>query len=264
MLDKIVIGIILVASSISTIIMFLESLGFLPSKVVKFLNRKKTFIILETLKDLGIEYDRYQRNNLSMSFPSFENQAELENIVSKKLREISIIGNVSVGKTSTVRANQYIDLIGATTEQKNAELYARYLSTYWNIIVKDNKKVQVPKFDFVVTPKGGSPILGYEFAKLIKKPYVLYETEKRVNNQKNIFMERFDYFKEPIKGKIALIVDDSTTGGRMISELINDLKNSGYKVYECLVVFEPQLKNANHVLEQLGVNLHSIVKTHIN
>lgn len=263
MLDKIFIWVILVSSAISTVIMFLESLGFLPNKWIRFFNRKKTVVLLDVLKDLGIDYEKYQRSNLSISAPSsYENQDELKAIVSKKLKDITIKSSMSVGKHEMVNTEEYIDLIGATTCQQNAELYAKYLSTYWSIIVKDKNKVIKPKFDFIVTPKGGSPILGYEFAKLMNKPFILYETENRVNNNKNIFMQRFNFAQEPDKGTVALIVDDSTTGGRMISELINDLKCSGYIVSECLVVFEPKLKKANFVLKELGVNLHSIVETH--
>lgn len=66
----------------------------------------------------------------------------------------------------------------------------------------------------------------------------------------------------PINSR-ALIVDDSTTGGRMVVSTIDDLRKYGYNVSECLVVFEPQNKDARKKLSDKEVNLISIVKTHV-
>lgn len=74
--------------------------------------------------------------------------------------------------------------------------------------------------------------------------------------------KRFDCAEVPEPGSRALIVDDSTTGGRMVCETIRDLRKYGYKVSECLVVFEPQNKDAKKKLEQQNVKLLSICKTH--
>lgn len=72
----------------------------------------------------------------------------------------------------------------------------------------------------------------------------------------------FDCAVIPPKGSKALIVDDSTTGGRMVLKVIEDLRKYGYDVSECLVVFEPQNKDARKKLSDQEVNLISIVKTH--
>ena len=122
--------------------------------------------------------------------------------------------------------------------------------------------VKNPCIDFIVTPKGGSPILGYEFSKLLEKPLLLHEIEERFLCEENDMRKNFDCSKKPPKGSRALIVDDSTTGGRMVISAIKDLKKYGYDVTECLVVFEPQAKDARRKLASEGVNLISIVKTH--
>ena len=51
-------------------------------------------------------------------------------------------------------------------------------------------------------------------------------------------------------------------GRRMVLETIQDLRKYHYEVTECLVVFEPQQKDARKKLEQQNVNLLSICKTH--
>ncbi|PIH04170.1 phosphoribosyltransferase [Clostridium combesii] len=262
MLDKIVISLLLVLSSISTVIGFCDSLGFLPDRFSRFINRKKNASVFELLKDMGIDYDKYTRNNLSLNFPTSASDAELKSIVKKELEEITINKEIFIGQIRTVRANYYIDLIGASTNPATANLYARYLSTYWQAALKDNTKVIHPKFDFVVTPKGGSPILGYEFSKLINKPFILHENSERLKCNDDIFEKNFNASKRPTEKSVALIVDDSTTGGRMIESLISDLRRYGYGVFECLVVFEPKLKDSRQKLKDLGVNLNSIVTTH--
>lgn len=74
--------------------------------------------------------------------------------------------------------------------------------------------------------------------------------------------KKFDCAKIPKVNSRALIVDDSTTGGRMVCETVDDLRKYGYIVSECLVVFEPQNKDAKQKLSQKQVNLLSICKTH--
>ena len=66
------------------------------------------------------------------------------------------------------------------TDPKYAEQLARHLTSFWRKLLSDNNgTVRNPKFDLVVTPKGGSPILGYEFAKILKVPFALHTSGSR-------------------------------------------------------------------------------------
>ena len=118
------------------------------------------------------------------------------------------------------------------------------------------------KIDFVVTPKQGSPILGYEFAKLIEKPFVLHEEIERFKGMDNDMRAVFDCHAVPKKGAVALIVDDSTTGGTMVCNTVRHLRKYGYKVYNCLVVFEPKNKRGRERLAAEQIGLLSIIETH--
>lgn len=140
--------------------------------------------------------------------------------------------------------------------------YARLLSTHWADLLENTQTIQSPMFDFVVTPKDGSPILGYEFSKLLNKPFVLHEMSDRFVSVEDDMRKRFNCAEIPKKGACALIVDDSTTGGRMVLGIIEDLRKYGYRVTDCLVIFEPQNKDARKKLADQEVNLISIVKTH--
>lgn len=45
-------------------------------------------------------------------------------------------------------------------------------------------------------------------------------------------------------------------------DTISDLRKYGFKIKTCLVVFEPQIKDARKKLNNEGVQLIAIVKTH--
>lgn len=205
----------------------------------------------------------YKRKNAIVGIPRDYNQDNIQKDIEKKLKELTIDKKVSVGKIRKTELNYYIDLIGHSCSQECAQAYARILTSYWADIVENSQDVKNPVIDFVVTPKGGSPILGYEFSKLMNKPLVLHEEEARFDCEKDDMRKWFDCAVIPPKGSKALIVDDSTTGGRMVLKVIEDLRKYGYDVSECLVVFEPQNKDARKKLSDQEVNLISIVKTHI-
>ena len=107
-------------------------------------------------------------------------------------------------------------------------------------------------FDFVVTPKSGSPLLGYEFAKLVNKPFVLREQTERLNRYQDP-RSIFNCAEVPEKGSMALIVDDSTTGGTLLCDTVKDLRKYGYQVNTCLVVFEVKKKDARVRLKKENV-----------
>lgn len=247
---------------ISTLIQICDMCGFLPEWVRKKFRINKSQDTLEVLKELGINTNMYKRKNAIVGIPRDYNEESIQKDIEKKLNELIIDKNVSVGRVRKTELNYYIDLIGHSCNQECAQAYARILTSYWADKVENSQEVKNPVIDFVVTPKGGSPILGYEFSKLMNKPLVLHEEEARFDSEKDDMRKWFDCAVIPPKGSKALIVDDSTTGGRMVLKVIEDLRKYGYDVSECLVVFEPQNKDARKKLSDQEVNLISIVKTH--
>lgn len=255
-------SLVLIILGIGTLLQVLDMLGFLPKKVRNYLKLNHARDTLDVLKEYGIDPEFYKRHNISVGIPQDYPKDDLENAVRKTLDKIKIDIDVSVGKIRKTEVNYYIDLIGHSCNPRCATEYARILSTFWALKIESTRDIIEPQIDFIVTPKGGSPILGYEFAKLLEKPFVLHEESDRFTCKKADMRKRFDCAEVPEPGSRALIVDDSTTGGRMVCETIRDLRKYGYKVSECLVVFEPQNKDAKKKLEQQNVKLLSICKTH--
>lgn len=256
--------IILFILAISTLVGILDFVGFLPGKARKFLHLNRSNDMIETLKKLGVDVEKQKRINEYVKYPKDSSKESIEKVTIDMINKFRIDENIAIGHYRINELNYYIDLIGATCEPKHAVYFARLLSTYWSDIILNTNSIKNCEFDFVVTPKGGSPILGYEFAKLIDKPFVLHEVSERFQNLPEDFRTYFNCSQIPQHGETALIVDDSTTGGKMVLDTIKHLKQFEYNINICLVVFEPRIKDAQKKLEQNNVQLVSIVKTHEN
>lgn len=253
---------ILFLLAISTLIQVMDMCGLMPERFRKWLKLNRSQDTLDILRELGININQYKKHNAIVDLPRDYASETIEQDTLRNLESIKIKKMVSVDRTRQTKVDYYIDLIGYSCDSKYAEAYARLLSSHWANVIETTQRVKTPNFDFVVTPKEGSPILGYEFAKLIGKPLVIHESSSRFESREEDMCTRFDCALIPKKGSTALIVDDSTTGGRMVLSTIVDLKRYGYNVTECLVVFEPCNKDARKKLNNQGVNLISIVKTH--
>lgn len=244
------IGCSLLATTISTIFLTIGE------------NSRDVEYALHILKEFGIDIDFYKRQNTALPFPSGAGPEQVKKSVQDGLDKYKIDEPRTVGRQQTTTLQPYYDLIGATCNADSAEFFALMLSSYWRHCSADPAIVVNADFDFVVTPKGGSPILGYEFAKVTKRPFVLHEQSPRFRDSKDDMRRWFDCSEIPDKGKTALIVDDSTTGGAMVLDTITHLREYGYAVHTCFVVFEPRIKDANSRLRQQNVQLVSILKTH--
>ncbi|WP_333804214.1 phosphoribosyltransferase [Sulfurospirillum sp.] len=246
-IPNVTITLLSILSLISLIILVCEASGFLPRKLSKWLMRNKLATTIDVLEELGFKV---------VETKSMIQECVVEKMkgrVEEKIDKFALNFDVEIGKsTNGYVFPKYIDLMSATVNERCAQDFARELYTYYSQIYLD--------CDFVVTSKGGSPILGYEFSRLCKKPFVLHNLEEKFRIDSDIPKCKFDGLPKSVNLKKALIVDDSTTGGRKVLEIVDDLKKYGYEVDACLVVFAPQGKDAKGKLEKKGVKLHFIVE----
>lgn len=252
---------ILVLLSVSTLIAVADMIGIIPPKIKKHFRRTYVSDTIEVLKEFGVDIDRYKRNNIALDYPIDYSAGSVEDCVKEALSQIVIKKKVAVGKNSPIQIQSYIDLIGYSCCHEYSKFFAQQLCNYLAIATK-NKTILHPSFDFVVTPKGGSPILGYEFANLINKPFVLHEDERRFKDTSDDFRQVFNCAVIPPAGSTFLVVNDSLTMGTMVISTIKDLRKYGYGVYDCLLVFELTNVDGRKRLNDQGVNLLSIVKVH--
>ena len=251
------IGCSLIATSVTTFIMQPTENTFENT-----LLKEQTKVVLG---ELGIDIPMLQRENRARSFPACTVPENLGAVLDKELEQIRIEAPHQVGQHGVTTLKYYIDLIGASCNPDTSVRFARLLSTYWRQNSANPSIVHNSEFDFVVTPKGGSPLLGYEFAKLCNKPFVLHEQKERLHGDPNNMRAMFNFAEQPPSGSTAIIVDDSTTGGTMVMKAAEDLVKYGYRVHTCLVVFAPQVKQSSEVLRNSRVPLQLVPmkKTHL-
>ena len=250
--DNIILNIIVIITSISGVILVIESTGFLPYKFTKWLTRNKIDTTIEVLRDLGFDV----KENKEKVHKCLYDEKNIKRI-EEKLDKCKINKQVEIGKGSNgYFFSDYIDLMGACCNERTAQDFARELQTYSKNLNLDN--------DFIVTYKLGAPILAYEYSKLVNKPFVLHSEEEKFrlkNANKKEVKSKFDFgILKPKKLKKALIVDDSTTGGRKVLDIIDDLRKYNYEITDCLVVFVPIGKDVENKLKEKNVNLHKIIE----
>lgn len=144
---------------LSAILVVAEALGFLPEWASRRLARKRLPQTLVVLREMGLDIDRVKRRNIAASLVEHTPTGDLQTRVQEALRSLTLEKAVDIGDTERVRAKSYIDLMGGTTDPATATMFAGHLESFWRRCILNHEAD--PEFDFVVTPKAGSPILGY-------------------------------------------------------------------------------------------------------
>jgi adenine/guanine phosphoribosyltransferase-like PRPP-binding protein len=257
--------VILWVLALSSLVLVLDAVGFLPARVSNFLNRNGLRETMRLLREFGVDVETPSRINRVAGFENVS-QPLLADRVNARIDQAKISGKVQVGSQIEVAGEHYHDLMGATTDPKVAKAFARDLAALWRSLTDRGGPVAHYDIDFVVTPKTGSPLLGAAFAESLRKPLLLHNPERKFLVTPTDPRALFDCLEVPEKGSRGLIVDDSSTGGGKAARLIADLRSCGWVVDDFIVVFEPQIKagtgqNAAARLKPTGVTLHSIVKT---
>lgn len=265
-LDGIFGWIVLTALGIATVLFVFDSVGFLPRWLQRYVYRNRSAQTIDVLKDLGFEVEKVKRENRAAKITERRSADQLEVAAKSLTGPITIRKKLMVGRVDAVETNSFIDLMGASCEPTKAIQAAQLLSSHWRNLIGTAGTHDIPDFDFVVAPKAGSPFIAYEFAKLHQKPLMLHNEQPKFQSDEVDFAAMFDAAHRPKAGANALMVDDSTTGGRKAVNTIQHLRDAGYTVSDFLVVFEPLTKkaigrNAAERLSTVGVRLHSIIKT---
>lgn len=242
------------------VISILDALGLLPDFIARWIARNRLNSTLKQLQLLGVRVSwNEDQANLTLFQRLLDETCIKEPAYKIKLRQLikedTYEGTYTIGKGRMFVGNSFMDVMGGSTEFNKVTQYARILNTHASL-------EGIVDFDIVATPKDGSPILGYEFSKLVGKPFVLGVVEKAFESGNEMGDHlKLDYPKHLLlRNKKVLIIDDSTTGGRKMASLVKALRDSGAIVINAMVLFEPQGKGARELLQENNINLYSIIE----
>ena len=245
--------------ALATVITILDISGFLPPFIARWLARNRLENTIKALQSMGVRVTQDEKDLNITTASKLLDKAKIKELAYKTelrgmLLEDTFTGDVHVGATTHFNSPQFIDVIGSSTDSTRAVRYARILHTH-------AKLEKIEDFDIVATPRTGSPMLGYEFARLCKKPFIMDSPGKVTDASKTMGAHAtLDFPKSlTLKDKSVLIIDDSTTGGRKQVELAILLRAQGAKVEKSLILFEPKGKGAREKLGLSNITLHSII-----
>lgn len=242
------------------IVTIVDFIGFLPPGLAKWLARNRLEATLKSLKQLGVRVCWNEESNTVSFFERALDAAKIKEAAYKiRLRELltedTYEATFNVGSTRMFTSPSFVDAMGSSTSIARALEFAKILNTHANVEgIKD--------FEIVACPKAGSPVLGYEFSRLTGRSLVLGVLEKVTDIGGTMGAHAaLDFPKSlSLRGKKILVVDDSTTGGRKMIELIEALRKEGATISDALVLFEPKGKGAREALSRVDVQLHSVIE----
>ena len=169
LMDNVVMQLITIVLAVSTLLGILDYVGFLPAKLKNWLKMNRSQDSLDILNRLGVDVDRLRRANQSVSFPKTLSETDIKQTVQQALDTTCRINHeVTVGHMRKTALTHYYDLIGKVCNPECASDFAGVLSTFWATQCQNPDVIRNVDFDFVVTPKSGCPLLGYEFASWLK------------------------------------------------------------------------------------------------
>jgi hypothetical protein len=175
--------------AISGLLVVVEAVGLLPDPVSRWLARNRAAQTMTVLREMGLDIERLRRRNSALSAIEHFPFGELPERVRHALVPRTIGKTVGIGGTEIVQAKRYIDLMGGTTDPVIAANFARFLETFWRNCLLAS---QADPIDFIVTPKAGSPILGYELAKNLRLPFVIHNRREKFQVKPDDFRAHFD------------------------------------------------------------------------
>lgn len=259
MFNQGVIDTIIILIGVSTLITLAEYLGILPRPLQRFFRQNQLGSTLDVLRQLGLDVEKVRKRNIAGQINAGSMGEDPKSDTRSLLSQAGIKKRVQVGSVNPKSVDRFYDVMGLTTCPPNAKRAAQILSAYWRDRISNTSLVTSIDPDIIITPKTGSPLLGYEFAQIVDKPFTLFSETPKYQDNRNEASRIFDKAISWNNVSSALIVDDSVTGARKALSLAKELRSLGISVNDCLVLFEVTAKNGRSVLQHENVTLHAVL-----
>lgn len=262
------IGVLLVLALTSALRTVLEALTNLPlpSRWTDNLRRMRVSETTELLRQLHIvqRLRMHQQVTQYQVLPEGDERRSYVSFVVSVAKKYYRTGDFYLGRTYNQHYPAFLDLMSASTEPKDVELLARSLASFIKDETGELKWAHPILFDKIVVPSTGSPILGFVLAQTLGSEVLLFRGDRDPKIRLPLpvdLPDGFVHFNGSIsKDAHAILVDDSTTGGGVLADCTERLREIGVQVHHAFVLFEPEDGGARDRLGRKDVTLHSIVK----
>lgn len=162
----------------------------------------------------------------------------------------------SIGRDLRVGSPYYIALREFLVDLSAARSAARLVLASIRNALRQVEPGAALEFDAVAGHRDGSPLLAAAVADQLGLPTLLFG--------ERAYVQGGDGAPRSVEGTIsagisAILVDDSTTDGRMLLDLTNALRSLEVTVQHAFVLFYRTEGQAREILQRNGVELHAVV-----
>lgn len=227
-----------------------------PHFLVRILQRRRRREVEEVLETLGIPPPARLTIASAIRSEQLARYNDPKNRCITLLRSCAKRGRFVVGAQNAIAFPYFVDVMSESLKAGRRDECAYIMISYLKA-----EGVSFEKVDYIVGIKAGSPALALTVADKLSKPIALFRGAGQYKY--NIgHPDPLALFDGSLEGKkTAVIIDDSTTGGRKAFDCIDALRLLEIKVSEFWVLFEPLGKDTRKALLELkGVTLRSVVQ----
>lgn len=233
-----------------------------PKWLVRRMESRRAEEVKKIIQELGIDRqllkDSVQAarvNQRAKSLSRYSRPADVRTRAMRLLSAVRLQGEFHIGRRFPKAFPDYIDAFTGAMDRAWAEEAVSVMLSHLRIVTAGN----LPPFSKIVGIKKGTPVLAWLAADRLRLPCVLHRGEdlKKPWGTAEHPIGCFD--GEFVKGDIVLLVDDSTTGGRLAMEAVEQIRQLGAVVEHFLVLFERVGKDARDLLQDQGITLYPVI-----
>jgi len=230
----------------------------LPGRFVAYVRQRRVQEAVSLLEELSVltKIQHQQQAAIFSTIPPSMGRDLYEKDIIEVARAYLLQEDIRVGRVRDKQFPYFIDFMSATTDPRNLERLSRALASFMKDELSRLQDDGAIVFNVLVGMKGGSPSLGLATSRILGIPCTLHRQDSKIAIPSR---PEFFFDGKVAKGDAVVLLDDSTTGGRMFSEATEHIRAVGAQVHHAFVLFEPGGGTARDVLGRMGVTLHSAV-----
>jgi orotate phosphoribosyltransferase len=233
-----------------------------PKWLVRRMEGRRAEEVKKVIQELGIDRqllkDSVQAARINQRAKSLNRYSRPTDVRTRAMRLLSTVrlqGEFRIGRRFPKAFPDYIDAFTGAMDRAWAEEAVSVMLSHLRIVTTGN----LPPFSKIVGIKKGTPVLAWLAADRLRLPCVLHRGEDLKKPWGTAEYPTGCFDGELVEGDIVLLVDDSTTGGRLAMEAVEQIRQLGAVVEHFLVLFERVGKDARDLLQDQDITLHPVI-----